>query len=1271
VSVEPGWAALAPYVPRLVIDWLADLEAPTHRTVAGTCVFADVSGFTALTERLAANGKAGAEEMGDLLNTIFEPLLFAAYDYGANLVKWGGDAVLLLFDGEGHAERAARASWEMQAAMRRNGKLTTSRGVVRLAMSIGVHSGDFDFILTGNHYRELIVTGPNASATAAMEKTAQAGQVVVSPATASLLPARCSTPVEDAEGTWLLTHPPDVEKTPNRSTKSITHDIGEALSSPIRDHLMLGGNDYEHRHVTVGFIQFLGADELRRTGGPLALAEAVRYVVDIAQQAATDQSVTVLSTDICEDGGKIILVAGAPTSAGDDETRLLGAVRRIVRPGGRLTLRAGITRGRVFAGDYGSPYRRVYSLTGDTVNLAARLMAHAAPGQILATPDVLEQSRTRFVATPVEPFMVKGKARPVEAVQVGDLMADTIVAVTRRMPLIGRAAELEQLTIAAASATAGHGRVVDLVGPAGIGKSRLVEELTQTTALRVLWADGDVYGSTSAYQPIARLIRRTLGVRDGTSAAGVAQTLAELTAGTAPDLMPWLSLIGIVAGVSIPESPEVAVLDPAARKAQLEAAASSLFGRLLTGPTLIVINDLHFMDDATVDLVRRFCADVADRPWLIVLSRRPEVPCPVTSGVLSIPIEPLDSSAAASYLLEATKDAPIGQHRLRQLAQRAGGNPLFLRELTAGFGSNADLEQLPATIEGVIATRIDQLEPRARAWLRAVSVLGMLIDPALLPGLLEQDSAAAFDDAALGEFVAPGLDGKLRFAHHLVQQTAYEGLPYRRRTELHARAAREIERTAGDRINDLAPVLSLHAARGNLHDWAWHYARLAGELAQSTYALTESAECYERALESAPHVEGLTAADISQTWEMLALVYMDLGEFTRSARAFREARRCAGTDPLRVAALMLRTSSLCVVSGHYREALWWTSRGRSVLIGHTSNEAARLRAELSERYGHIKYRQGQYRSAIAWADLAIEEAQRAGATLTEARGKELRTLAAATAGLPWDEAEFGELIAVYERAGELRVLGRAWAYLGVACYYGGRWEYAFTCFTNAQELYTRIGCDYDAATNAANAAEIRLEQGRWAEALPVLRSAMRVWEAAHSTSYVAFGHYLLGRVATARGDGAQAANEFATAHALSVELGEDESIFTIDAAQATSLLLCDHDASAALRLADDALHRARGESEGTPLAPWLQRVRGMALIALGDAGRGIAALHEALDSARSRRANHEVAATLTELLAHDTEAPDDIRSAWAAERDELAAGLGLVAMLQTQEEGVA
>src|SRR5207302_7319826 len=164
-------------------------------------------GFTTLTERLAAKGKVGAEEMSDLLNESFATLLSVAYGYGASLVKWGGDAVLLLYEGPDHAAQACRASLELQRTMRRIGRLRTSVGVVALKMSVGVSSGTFDFFLVGDRHRELLVAGPTATETAVMEQIADAGEVVVSAATAAMLPPACLGSAKDS-GCLLRTAPP-------------------------------------------------------------------------------------------------------------------------------------------------------------------------------------------------------------------------------------------------------------------------------------------------------------------------------------------------------------------------------------------------------------------------------------------------------------------------------------------------------------------------------------------------------------------------------------------------------------------------------------------------------------------------------------------------------------------------------------------------------------------------------------------------------------------------------------------------------------------------------------------------------------------------------------------------------------------------------------------------------------------------------------------------------------------------------------------------------
>ena len=169
------------HVPPLTLVWDDEAPGALHRTVDGTLVFADVSGFTALTERLSRQGRIGAEEIVEALNRVFGPMLTIAAARGGELLKFGGDALLFLFRGEDHPEQACDAAVEMRASLRAAAAVPTSAGRFALSMSVGVHAGDIDLFLVGSPTRELLVLGPGASAVAVAEKAADAGQVVVSP----------------------------------------------------------------------------------------------------------------------------------------------------------------------------------------------------------------------------------------------------------------------------------------------------------------------------------------------------------------------------------------------------------------------------------------------------------------------------------------------------------------------------------------------------------------------------------------------------------------------------------------------------------------------------------------------------------------------------------------------------------------------------------------------------------------------------------------------------------------------------------------------------------------------------------------------------------------------------------------------------------------------------------------------------------------------------------------------------------------------------------
>src|SRR6476659_2758525 len=203
-----GSAELVSFVPRLTLEWLRDEPDTWWREVDGTLAFVDISGFTAMSERLSSLGRAGAEEVTEIMNATFAALLAVAYAQGGGLLKFGGDALLLLYAGDDHAARAARAAFEMRRTLRAIGRPKTSAGAIQLKMHAGLHSGRFQFFLVGSSHRELLIAGPAASRTVEMEAVSKAGEILVSTETGSVLDA--DTVAEEKGTGRLLRSAPEV-----------------------------------------------------------------------------------------------------------------------------------------------------------------------------------------------------------------------------------------------------------------------------------------------------------------------------------------------------------------------------------------------------------------------------------------------------------------------------------------------------------------------------------------------------------------------------------------------------------------------------------------------------------------------------------------------------------------------------------------------------------------------------------------------------------------------------------------------------------------------------------------------------------------------------------------------------------------------------------------------------------------------------------------------------------------------------------------------------
>jgi class 3 adenylate cyclase/tetratricopeptide (TPR) repeat protein len=1226
---------LGPYVPRLVTEWLRSDPNASYRRVDGTLAFVDISGFTSLTERLARRGKVGAEEMNDVLDRCFSELLAVAYADGAGLVKWGGDAVLLLFEGDHHAARACRAAAQMQRTMRAIGRFRASSGPVALRMSVGVHSGGFDFFLVGGLHRELVIAGPAATRTVDMESTAKAGQVLMSTETASMLPQRN---VGERQGVgYLLRGIPEAPiygLVPAPELAGL--ELERCLPVGIREHVMDGTGEPEHRQLAVAFIEYRGVDAMLERTGPVATARALDSLIRAIQEESARQQVTFFETDINADGGKILLVAGAPRTYGDDEERMLTAGRRIVEQGAGFPIRVGVNAGRAFAGDFGPRFRRTYSIKGDAVNLAARVMGKALIGQLLATQAVVSRARTPFRITALEPFMVKGKSQPVLAFDVGPVATAASRARTRAGrpsgPLVGREHELSVLGDALAAVRSRQGRVVELVGEPGHGKSRLVAEvLDRAPDLDVFSAACQLYEQQEPYSAFRVMIRGVLGLGEHDAPEPVIERLRTRIAANAPDLVPWLPLIGIVLDLPLPSTPETEALAEEFRRTKLQEVVLRFLEETLPTPTIFVFEDAHWMDDASTDLLRLVAREAVVRPWFLLITRRGDegrFRAPLEPHITTLPIGPLDDVATAELARATTEDDPLRAHDLEVLVQRAGGNPLFLRELISAARDAGSVDDLPGTVEALVATEIDRLAPADRAVVRQAAVLGARFDLHTLEALYDEGTAPTPSTwQRLEALIVQEDEVTFRFTHALLRDAAYEGLPYRRRRTLHGRAADAIASTGN--ADEHAEVLSLHYHHAGVYERSLRYSALAGDRALAKFALVESAAFYLRAIEAARRADA-PAGDLARLCEALGDVQERIGRYGEANAAYRAARVAIAGDAIAEARLLLKQAWIPERAGRYADALRWIRRGQHALEGVQGSDSMRLRAQLSVWYAAVRQGQGRNSEAIRWCRQAIEQAE---------ASDEWDALAHAYFILDWayvglgryDDATHSVLaLEIYERLGNLGRQATIWNNLGAFAYWGGRWDEALQLYEKGREARRRLGDVVDAAMGTNNIGEILSDQGRLEEAEALFREALRVWKAAKFTQGVAFALSNLGRVASRSGRYSEADGFFAAARDEFVRIGAEGEVLEVDTRIAESYVLQGR-FDEALDLTEDTLRRARLSDGVSSSEPALLRIRGCALLRAGDLESAAVTLVQSLDAARRRESDYDRALALWAL----------------------------------------
>ena len=1194
VSSSTDAPDLSPFVPQLLRTWLTEDTKAAHRAIAGTLAMIDISGFTQITERLAAHGKVGAEELTEILDSIFSELLQLARHDGAQLVKWAGDAVVLLFEGDQHAVRAARAAHRMRTLLRRVGNVRKPVGPVGLRMSVGIHSGELSLFLVGdpNVHRELIVCGPTATRTAQIGSAARTDEIRLSPETAELLPAGCVAP----DGALpLLTRAPGLQEAPAIDLLDTADaDLEAVLSPPIREYLLAGEWSAEHRKVAVGFVRLSGTDDLLAREGTEQLAAALDECVQLVQHAAHRHGVTFLESDIDTNGVRMMVVAGAPRSGDHDADRLLRTVQQILGTSTALPIQIGVARGAVFAGVLGPSFTRTYSVKGDAVNVAARLAARARPGEALVALTSLTRASERFEYERLPPMLVKGKSAPIEVARLGSSTLHRLESTALDGELTGRDAEMAALRSAVESASGGNGQLVEICGEAGVGKSRLVQALLAETNLPSYLIRCDEYETLTPYWPFRDLFTAALRLPAGRRNAAA---LRDAVADRVPTLLPWLPMVAKILDIDVASTAEVDAVDDRFRQGKSQEIAAQCLAAVLPDPMVLVFEDVHLMDDASAGLLERFCADASDRSRIIIVTKR-DVPTGFLPNCASasICLGPLDDDAAnrLAKMMAATEQMP--RFVIDTVARRAGGNPLFLRRLLQASTAGGSVDELPDTLEGLITSQLDSLPAPERTALRYASVLGMRFERSALRTLLGSRELPTNTDSMqrMEAFIRPHGDG-YHFVHQLVRDTAYETLPFRTRRTLHGTAGDLLEAQAAD-PNEIAEVLSLHFGHADRPEKAWHYARIGGERAARKYAYVQAEELFDRAVRAARHVAHIPIDDLVATNIALGDARFRIGHPHEAIKPYRAARRALLHNPVEAALLLRREAEIEYRMGRFSVALGKLTRGLNML-SENDEEHQSVRARIEAFYAITRQAQGRFRDAHKWARRAEADARSSGDLAAQAEALQAAFSALAMLGDTSHTASAREAIDAYEQLGDRAGQSRALNNLAMLAWLDGRGIEALAMFGQAQSLATDAGDAVKAAAAEYNVGDVLLRIGRVEEARALFSELIPVLRSVGLEDYAVTATRALGTAMALTGQPDEGADLIHRARARLIELGEQAEVLETDAALAWTALEAGN-AEQAAALATDAAQRAES-LDIVHLLPWLLRLRGAALADLG------------------------------------------------------------------------
>ncbi|MBA3369524.1 MAG: tetratricopeptide repeat protein, partial [Geodermatophilaceae bacterium] len=960
---QQPWDDPEAYIPGDRRRALAVGQAMPDR-VTGAALFADIAGFTPLTEALAGElgAQRGAEELTAVLETVFAEVLGELHRYGGSVIYFSGDAITCWLDAD-DGLLATRCALDMQDAMARVGNVVTPGGrPVQLAMKVAVAVGSARRFVVGDPSIQLIdvLAGALMDFLAAAEHAADRGEVVVDESVIRSLGSRLELSAE--KGLDREQVKPEGARTA-RVVRRLTVDVPPVppppafeplpddvvrqwLLPPVYERMRSGRGEFlaELRPALPLFLSFGGIDFDTDEN---AIDQLQDFIVRV-QRIIDEYGGSTLQLTVGDKGAYLYGVFGSPVAHDDDAARVCAAALDLLALESVTAvtdLKLGISQGRVRSGTYGHQQRRTFCCLGDPVNLAARLMSAAPAGAVYVSQRVQAAAGAGYVFDRLPDLAVKGKAQAVAAFALSARTSPASqIRTGERQRLVGRVAELARLRALAELALSGQGQVLALSAKAGMGKSRLLDELAAeiaTGGVRVAEGAGQPYGVSSSYSAWREVWRTLLGVSGEPAPEALVEQLTDVLP---EDLIPRLPLLGTLLGVPLPDNELTASFDAKLRKTSLESLAVQQLEHLTgPGPLMLVIEDSHRLDPLSRDLVVAVARACATMPVLLALAYRTVDQSFAGLGLerlehaTELVLPPLTPEATGQVVTDRLallfgSSQPPSPAVIDLLAGRSEGNPLYVRELCSYLHSQG-LDpmdsaamvalDLPESLHSLVLSRIDTLAESPRRTAKVASVVGRAFRgpllPSAYPGLGDDDDVqghlqtlAVQDVVVLDEQESQSY----LFTHAITCDVAYESLPFALRALIHEGVAGCLERGEDGDPDRQLDRLAHHYWRSTNEDKKREYLLRAGVAAQADYSNSAAVKYFSRVIPLLPEPERPPV--LIRSGKVLELG----GKWSLAQQAYQQALELATTHGDLSGAAWARTwiAEVARKRGHYNEA---------------------------------------------------------------------------------------------------------------------------------------------------------------------------------------------------------------------------------------------------------------------------------------------------------------------------------------------------------------